>query len=82
MCRQVARFNPKCTDVFHFCENNLYRRELEMKRRYPHVIRSVQDETRVLQVSVWVRPHLVLHAAARNGYSPAAVNTVPKITEP
>lgn len=69
ICRQVARFDPECIAVFDYCENNLYRLELEMKRRYPHVpfvplIGSIQDETRVLQVFAGLRPHVVFHAAA------------------
>ena len=69
ICRQVARFEPDCIAVFDYCENNLYRLELEMKRHYPHVpfvplIGSIQNETRVLQVFAGLRPHVVFHAAA------------------
>ena len=69
ICRQVARFQPDLIAVFDNSENNLYRLELEMKQKYPHVtfipvIGSIQDRARVGQVFGHLRPHVVFHAAA------------------
>jgi FlaA1/EpsC-like NDP-sugar epimerase len=65
----VARFEPECIAVFDYCENNLYRLELEMRQRYPNIpfvplIGSIQDQIRVSQVFARLRPHVVFHAAA------------------
>ncbi len=69
ICRQVARFKPEFIAVFDNSENNLYRLELEMNQRYPDIrfvplIGSIQDQARVAQVFVQLRPHVVFHAAA------------------
>jgi FlaA1/EpsC-like NDP-sugar epimerase len=69
ICRQVARFQPDLIAVFDNSENNLYRLELEMRKKYPDVtfaplIGSIQDRCRVDQVFRRLRPHVVFHAAA------------------
>ncbi len=69
LCRQIAKYDPKCLVIFDIYENNAYDIQLELKRNYPYlnlevIIGSVRDITKLRQVFEKYRPETVFHAAA------------------
>ena len=69
LCRQVAKYNPKCLIIFDIYENNAYDIQQELKKKYPALhlevlIGSVRNTKRIESVMELYRPDLVYHAAA------------------
>ncbi len=69
LCRQIARFTPERVVLFELSEFALYTIESEFRDRYPGiavsaVIGDVKSESRVREVLVRYRPHVIFHAAA------------------
>jgi len=69
LCRQIARYNPKCLIIFDIYENNAYDIQQELKKKYPALhlevlIGSVRNTKRIERVMELYRPDLVYHAAA------------------
>ncbi len=69
LCRQIARYNPKCLIIFDIYENNAYDIQQELKKKYPSLhlevlIGSVRNTKRIERVMELYRPDLVYHAAA------------------
>jgi FlaA1/EpsC-like NDP-sugar epimerase len=69
LCRQIARYAPRCLVLFEANEYALYRIEQEFRERFPAVdvrcaIGDVRDRTRVRQILRNHRPSIVFHAAA------------------
>lgn len=69
LCRQIARFNPKCLVLFELNEFFLYRMEQEFSEKFPNVrmvcaIGDVKDDARLDQIMHQYNPTAVFHAAA------------------
>lgn len=69
LCRQIAKYNPKCLIIFEIYENNAYDIQQELKKKYPSLhlevlIGSVRNTNRIESVMKLYRPNLVFHAAA------------------
>ena len=69
LCRQIAKYNPKCLIIFDIYENNAYDIQQELKKNYPSLhletlIGSVRNTSRIESVMNLYRPNLVFHAAA------------------
>ena len=69
LCRQIAKYNPKCLIIFDIYENNAYDIQQELKKQYPllHLevlIGSVRNTKRIESVMELYRPDIVYHAAA------------------
>lgn len=69
LCRQIAKYNPKCLIIFDIYENNAYEIQQELKKKYPllHLevlIGSVRNTKRIESVMELYRPDIVYHAAA------------------
>jgi len=69
LCRQIARFAPRCMVFFEHSEFALYRLQEEFASAFPEVetmplVGDVKDVRRVEQVLSQTRPALVFHAAA------------------
>ena len=69
LCRQVAKYNPKCLIIFDIYENNAYDIQQELKKKYPMLhletlIGSVRNTKRIESVMELYRPDIVYHAAA------------------
>ena len=69
LCRQIAKFNPRCLVLFEQSEFALYRMEQEFLECYPRlnvqcVIGDVKDAVRVDQVMRAWQPSVIFHAAA------------------
>ena len=69
LCRQIAKYNPKCLIIFDIYENNAYEIQCELKKEYPNLhlevlIGSVRNTKRIESVMELYRPDLVYHAAA------------------
>ena len=69
LCRQLARFRPRCIVGFDIAETPLFLIDNEMRRLFPDVpfhpeIGSVQNRKRLAEVFAHHRPSAVYHAAA------------------
>lgn len=69
LCRQIAKYNPKCLIIFDIYENNAYDIQQELKKKYPMLhletlIGSVRNTKRIESVMELYRPDIVYHAAA------------------
>lgn len=69
LCRQIAKYNPKCLIIFDIYENNAYEIQQELKKKYPQLhletlIGSVRNTKRIESVMELYRPDVVYHAAA------------------
>ncbi len=69
LCRQIAKYNPKCLIIFDIYENNAYEIQQELKKEYPllkleTLIGSVRNTKRIESVMELYRPDVVYHAAA------------------
>ena len=69
LCRQIARFSPKCLIIFDIYENNAYDIQQELRRSIPDLnlvtlIGSVRDTARVEALFQEYHPDIVFHAAA------------------
>jgi FlaA1/EpsC-like NDP-sugar epimerase len=69
LCRQVAKFEPRCLILFELNEYALYRMEQEFAEHWPKlvvrsVIGDVKNRIRVEQVLREFEPTVVFHAAA------------------
>jgi len=69
LCRQIAAHGPRRLIIFDVYENNAYKIQLELRRKYPKLdlvalIGSVRDSRRLSQVFDRYRPEIVYHAAA------------------
>ncbi len=69
LCRQIAKYNPKCLIIFDIYENNAYDIQQELKKKHPSLhlevlIGSVRNTKRIESVMELYRPDLVYHAAA------------------
>lgn len=69
LCRQIAKYNPKCLIVFDIYENNAYEIQQELKKKYPllkveTLIGSVRNTKRIESIMELYRPDVVYHAAA------------------
>ena len=69
LCRQIAKYNPKCLIIFDIYENNAYDIQQELKKKYPQLhletlIGSVRNTKRIESVMELYRPDVVYHAAA------------------
>ncbi len=69
LCRQIAKYEPKCLLIFDIYENNAYDIQQELKTKYPGLrlevlIGSVRNTKRIESVMELYRPDLVYHAAA------------------
>lgn len=69
LCRQIAKYNPKCLIIFDIYENNAYEIQQELKKQYPYLhlevlIGSVRNTSRIESVMQLYRPNIVFHAAA------------------
>lgn len=69
LCRQVAKYSPKCLIIFDIYENNAYDIQQELKKKYPTLhletlIGSVRNTKRIESVMELYRPDVVYHAAA------------------
>lgn len=69
LCRQVAKYNPKCLIIFDIYENNAYEIQQELKRDYPELhletlIGSVRNTKRIESIMELYCPDVVYHAAA------------------
>ncbi|MGA8598514.1 MAG: nucleoside-diphosphate sugar epimerase/dehydratase [Bryobacteraceae bacterium] len=69
LCRQVARFRPKCVVALEISETALFHLQSEMRAQFPDVpfhseIGNIQDSQRLDEVMDVYRPGLVYHAAA------------------
>lgn len=69
LCRQIAKYNPKCLIIFDIYENNAYDIQQELKKTNPSLhlevlIGSVRNTKRIERVMELYRPDLVYHAAA------------------
>ena len=69
LCRQIARYEPKCLIIFDIYENNAYDIQQELKKQYPNLrlevlIGSVRNTKRIESVMELYRPDVVYHAAA------------------
>lgn len=68
LCRQIAKYSPKCLIIFDIYENNAYEIQQELKKTYPQLhlevlIGSVRNTKRIESVMELYRPDLVYHAA-------------------
>ncbi|MCF2681348.1 polysaccharide biosynthesis protein [Faecalicatena contorta] len=69
LCRQIAKYNPKCLIIFDIYENSAYEIQQELKKKYPQLhlevlIGSVRNTKRIEWVMSHYRPDVVYHAAA------------------
>lgn len=69
LCRQIAKYNPKCLIIFDIYENNAYEIQQELKKKYPllkveTLIGSVRNTKRIESIMELYRPDVVYHAAA------------------
>ncbi len=69
LCRQIARLSPRLLIVQDNSEHNLYRIEMELRRRWPDlplalVLGDVCDEVLVDHMMATRRPDVIFHAAA------------------
>ena len=69
LCRQIARFSPKCLIIFDIYENNAYDIQQELRRTNSELnlltlIGSVRDTARVEALFEKYHPEIVFHAAA------------------
>lgn len=69
LCRQIARYNPKCLIIFDIYENNAYDIQQELRKQYPMLhletlIGSVRNTKRIESIMELYRPDVVYHAAA------------------
>ncbi|MFO1436500.1 MAG: nucleoside-diphosphate sugar epimerase/dehydratase, partial [Gammaproteobacteria bacterium] len=69
LCRQIARLGPRTLVIFEQSEYNLYRIEMELRRRFhdvriASVLGDVTDEAAVEHVFRTYMPNVVFHAAA------------------
>jgi FlaA1/EpsC-like NDP-sugar epimerase len=69
LCRQIAKYRPRCMLLFEISEYALYRLREEMVARWPQVqlvcaVGDVKNAVRVGEVMRAHRPRVVFHAAA------------------
>lgn len=69
ICRQAAALNPAMLVLLENSEYNLYKLDIEIRRRFPNLSLSahlgdIRDPARVNQVFETHRPDVVFHAAA------------------
>ncbi len=69
MCRQVCNFSPKMLLLVEKAENYLFYIERELRQKFPDtdikpIICDITDRDRVDAVFSWLRPEVVIHAAA------------------
>lgn len=69
LCRQIARFKPRKLIALDIYENSVFELANELKTTFPTlsfeiVIGSVRSKTRMREVFVKYKPHVVFHAAA------------------
>ena len=70
ICKQVARYDPKCIIIFDIYENCAFELQNELKDKYNDVIDinvrigSVRDMSRLREVFEEFHPDVVFHAAA------------------
>ena len=69
LCRQIARYQPRCLILFELNEYALYCTDQELTERRPQValvpaIGDVRDRARVQQIVRDYQPSVVFHAAA------------------
>jgi FlaA1/EpsC-like NDP-sugar epimerase len=69
ICRQVARFHPRCLVLFEQAESDLFRIDNELRENYPNVeivpaIGDIRSVTRVEDVIREQRVESIYHAAA------------------
>ena len=69
ICRQLAEFGPRRIVVFDIFDDNAYRLQQDMRRRFPAldlavVIGSVRDSSQVNELFKVHRPDIVFHAAS------------------
>ncbi|POB10297.1 nucleoside-diphosphate sugar epimerase/dehydratase [Sulfobacillus sp. hq2] len=69
LCRQVARFNPRCLVLLGLDETSIFDIEQEMRASYPEmrvapVVADLRDLGRIQHVMEQNRPEVIFHAAA------------------
>lgn len=69
LCRQVARFRPRCLVLLGLDETSIFDIEQEMRAAFPQmrvapVVADLRDRRRVQQVMEQTRPEVIFHAAA------------------
>ena len=69
LCRQIARFQPRCMVGFDLAESPLFEIDREMRQQFPSVpfhpeIGSIQNRIRLNEIFDRYRPSAVYHAAA------------------
>ncbi|HWQ57028.1 MAG TPA: nucleoside-diphosphate sugar epimerase/dehydratase [Bryobacteraceae bacterium] len=69
LCRQIARFQPRCIVGFEIAETALFHMEREMRELFPGVrfapeIGNIQNSRRIEQVLDTHGPSVIYHAAA------------------
>jgi len=69
ICRQVARYGPRCLVLFELSEFALYQIEQELSVQFPEVplvrlLGDVKDLSHLRAVCQTHRPHVIFHAAA------------------
>jgi FlaA1/EpsC-like NDP-sugar epimerase len=69
LCRQIARFQPRCMVGFDIAESPLFEIDREMRQQFPSIpfhaeIGSIRNRVRLDQVLDRYRPSTVYHAAA------------------
>ena len=51
LCRQVAKYNPKCLIIFDIYENNAYDIQQELKKKYPSLLHWVGTSLPMLHIT-------------------------------
>lgn len=69
LCRQVLALSPKKLLIIENCEFNLYKIEMELRRKFPQIdlqlaLASVTDEVAIENLFKEFKPDIIFHAAA------------------
>lgn len=69
LCRQIARFHPRRLIILDIYENTAFELSNELRRSYPKLeldvsIGSVRDRSRLEEIFIKYKPHVIFHAAA------------------
>ena len=69
LCRQIARFKPRCLILLDHCENAIYEIHRELGEQNPEcelvpVVADIRDKQAMDNLFAGLRPQVVFHAAA------------------
>lgn len=69
LCRQIARYEPRCLVLLGHGENSLYHVERELRSSFPHltldsVLADIRNQERMERIVDRFRPDVIFHAAA------------------